>query len=236
MARRKQAKPVDPATAAKAQKMIANVRAHYDRGRRANAPDCELSTVEFAAANGVNMYTMRKDRRFARLYTEDEVAALLELRRPNGLPLHWGHVGYLLQVQDANKRRKFEERAARAGWSAQQLRVAIQGKFGGRGSGHGSRIKPPTNAEAGLLQLVHDSELVRSRCRIVMEKLVGERTISARLSKQAESTAGELEQLEKVIRKARKELDEVAKRLATRKRTGKKNVTKKAGGRKKGGG
>jgi len=230
MARRKQTNSVDPATEAKAQRMVANARAHYDRGRRANAPDCELSTVEFAAANGVNMYTMRKDRRFARLYTEDEVGALLELRRPNGLPLHWGHVGYLLQVQDANKRRQFEQRAAREGWSAQQLRVAIQGKFGGRGSGHGSRIKRPTNAEAGLLQLVEESEGMRGRCRVVMEKVAETGKVSARLSKQAESTAGELSQLEKVIRKARKELDEVAKRPATRKRTGK----KKAGGRKKG--
>ena len=63
-----------------------------------------------------------------------------------------------------------------------------------------------------------------------MEKLVGERTISARLSKQAETTGEELERLEKVIRKARKELEELAKRPATRKKAGKKKVTKKAGG------
>lgn len=180
MAKRPTAKPTDPpdpATEAKAQRMISNVRSHYDRGRRANSSDSELSTVEFAAANGVNVYTMRKDRRFARLYSEDQVTVLLALRRPNGLPLHWGHVEYLLQIEGADERRKFGERAARQGWSAQQLRVAIQGKFGGKGSGHGSRIKPPANAEAGLLQLIEASEGMRARCRVVMEKLAqaGER-------------------------------------------------------------
>jgi hypothetical protein len=238
MAKRPTAKPTDPpdpATEAKAQRMISNVRSHYDRGRRANSSDSELSTVEFAAANGVNVYTMRKDRRFARLYSEDQVTVLLALRRPNGLPLHWGHVEYLLQIEGADERRKFGERAARQGWSAQQLRVAIQGKFGGKGSGHGSRIKPPANAEAGLLQLIEASEGMRARCRVVMEKLAQAGNVSARLARQAAVTAEELQLLETVVRKARKELEELAERPGTKKKTAKKTAAKgKAGSRRRG--
>jgi len=48
-------KTIDPAVAAKAQRLIDNIRRLYKLGRRANSPKNNLSTEDFAAANGIDM-------------------------------------------------------------------------------------------------------------------------------------------------------------------------------------
>jgi hypothetical protein len=162
--------------------MIDRIRWFYNLGQRANSEANRLSTNDFAAANAVNAYTLRTARRFAREYTKKELDELCSFRRPNGLPLHWGHVHYLLGTRNKNDRRRFQARAAKEGWSAQQLRVAIQQEYGARGPKHGRGLKRPSSPSAGLFQLVAESEQWRSRCDMVLD-MIQQGPKSRRMSK-----------------------------------------------------
>ncbi len=104
------------ATEAKAVQMVKRLEDRYRLGKQAD--QTQLSLTEFAAGNGLSTHTVRRLRRLAREYTPSEYAELCALRRPGGLPLHVGHLPYLLVVSDKREREKLQRRAAREGWSA----------------------------------------------------------------------------------------------------------------------
>lgn len=78
---------------------------------------------------------MRKRKRFAREYRLGDLKAQ-RTPRPNGLPLHWGHVNYLLTPEDKTKREAVQERAIGEGWTAPQRYAAIRAKWP-KDDGHG---------------------------------------------------------------------------------------------------
>lgn len=204
---------LDPAIEAKARRMIDNIRRFYRLGQRANLQEKDLSTAEFAAANGVNIYTMRTARRFAREYDEQALDELCSVRRPNGLPLHWGRAHYLL-TSPRGKRRSFAKKAAKEGWGAQQLRVAIQAEC--RRGGHkkrsgGRRMKEPVSAEAGVLQLIADSELWCRRAELAQQKVEEETSPSAALRTRIADTAAKLQVVETAAKQVRKALESIAR-------------------------
>ena len=162
---------MDPAIEAKSLRMIGNIRRFYQLGERANSGNSTLSTADFAVANGVNIYTMRTARRFARRYTKREVNELCSLRRPNGLALHWGHIQSLLPVTAKRGRQQFQRKAAKENWSAQQLQRVLQQKYGLRGHCHGRGMKKPANLSAGLQLLIAEGKLWRRRCVLVMQEV-----------------------------------------------------------------
>lgn len=200
-----QMKP-DPATTGKAKRMVDRLRAHHALGRQAN--ESQLSTREFADKHGYNEHTMRKIRAFAREYDANGLDRLCALRRPNGLPLQWGHIPYLLTIKDRRQRLRIQERAAREGWTAPILNAAIPSKFRSA-AGHGRTMHRPATAVDGLRQLKTQSEIWLRRCSVNMEAVRAEvagkhagsdfRALTAEL-------ADVLDRIEKLAQSTRKEL------------------------------
>jgi hypothetical protein len=87
------------------------------------------STVDLAVKKGIGINTAFKARAFARHYTQRELEALCRLRRPDGLPLNWAYVPYLLTVKDKRQRAQFEKQAAKIGWTAPELYAEIRRKL-----------------------------------------------------------------------------------------------------------
>lgn len=197
---------LDPATEAKATQMVEKLRHHYDLGQRALRS--EMSTKDFAEANGVNENTLRKIKAFANAYSPPEVNELLALRRPNGLPLHWGFLPILLVIDDPAQRKKMAERAARHGWTSPELHAEIPKKYRTKNA-HGRSMKKPTTPEAGLKQLMAEAQMWIRRCDVVMMEVRNKpstrRNASrARVVSDAESNLRELE------KRAAKAADELA--------------------------
>ncbi len=119
--RRPRRKPVDPATAARADRIIEEVRAWYRRGQQAlgleGAQDVGQAMQTLSAEVGTTPATMRRARQFARVYTEKHLEALLKLRTPKGLPLGWSHVQELISVKAPAERARLRKLAAKDGWT-----------------------------------------------------------------------------------------------------------------------
>lgn len=164
---------LDPATAAKAARMEKRLRHHHALGRKANGTGNGLSVEDLTSQYAINEHTLRKIRAFAREYTQKDLDELCKLRRPNGLPLQWGHIPYLLIVKDKQERKRLQERAAREGWTAPMLNAAIPQKYR-LASGHGRTMAPPASLEAGLQQLILEGEHWARRCSLVMQRLQAE--------------------------------------------------------------
>ena len=196
----------DPATIAKAARMEQRLRDHYAMGQKAKK--AKISTKDFAAKHGYNEHTMRKIRAFANGYTAEDLEELCALRRPNGLPLQWGHIPYLLTVKNGKERLKLQQQAIREGWTAPRLNAAIPKKNPSAPS-HGRRTHRPATAAEGLTQHKADSELWLRRCNVVME-VVGAAGAKIRVAGMKDAIAGlavALGQVEQRARAVRRKLE-----------------------------
>ena len=188
--------------------MIDRVRRYHKLGHKAN--DQGSSSEKTAALHGVGISTARKAKDFARKYSESEVEALLRLRRSTGLPLHWGHVWFLLTVPcpssaDKGSREKLQAEAAKKDWTATQLYRQIKRRF--------SRNRRWTFEDRGVGGRKHRGEpgspeflqsLIESAGRLTrgLEQL-DSITRSRSHSKELESC---LTALEQTVRRVRREL------------------------------
>jgi hypothetical protein len=214
MGKRKQTgrgSPVDSAVQAKAEAMIAKIRAHYRRGEEANAAQREGTQFpkEFAAEKGVTLSTLRWEKRFATRYTEPQVKALCRLRRPNGLSLHFGHVMYLLGVEDRAQRRDLERQAAEHGWTAPELNSEIPDEFRHKTEpGHGRPLKKPRSPAAGLRQLRSEADVLVRRCKLITREMTSaaESGLDRALKQEGRATADQLEETAKSARDAARRL------------------------------
>ena len=111
--------------------------------------------------------TMRQACRFAKLYaSEKDLKELCALRRPNGLPLQWGHVPLLLTVKDQSERREFQQRAADEGWTAPQLYAEIRRSRGVSTNSHAGRpVNKPTSPESCLRRIIADAKPWIRQCQ-----------------------------------------------------------------------
>jgi hypothetical protein len=149
---------VDPIMEARAEKSVANLREHYERGQKANRDAEKYSPRELAQRFKINSHTLRKERRFARRYSETELEELLSLRRPDGMPVHWGHVIYLITINRKSDRKRLQNQVAKEGWQAPELYAAIQKQYQD-GSGRGGRpVKIPQSAQGKLRLMVEETE------------------------------------------------------------------------------
>lgn len=121
-----------PATTSRAQevrarRMTDKLRGYHEIGREAN--ERTFSTVELAAKHGLSVSTMRKAREFAREYSKSHLERLCRRRRRgesgDGLPLHWGHVQYLL-IAAPEDRAQLEEQACENNWTSEALYAEIR--------------------------------------------------------------------------------------------------------------
>jgi hypothetical protein len=148
----------DPIKKARAQKTIQNVREHWVRGAKANAEREKHTPRELSERFKVNYHTLRKERRFARHYSEKDLEELLRLRRPNGTPLHWGHVMYLITVPHKKDRRELQKKAAKEGWSSPDLCKVVQQRYPDRVVRGGRPQKIPSTREGGVRLMIEETD------------------------------------------------------------------------------
>lgn len=75
----------------------------------------ELRAVE----SGITLQELHQRRRFAFLFTDNDLERLCQ----HETPLSWSTVKWLLRVDDRKERRQLEQRAARNGWTATELKA-----------------------------------------------------------------------------------------------------------------
>ena len=96
---------------------------------------------QLAVALDASPDLLYKSAAFFREYSEEEFAALLELRTATGSGLTWTHVIQLLPVMDHKQRTRLQEMAARNNWTSDELRQAV--------TEHMAKIRPPRKEGAG---------------------------------------------------------------------------------------
>jgi hypothetical protein len=84
-----------------------------------------------------------------------------------GMPLHWGHVIYLITLNRKPDRRRLQKQVAREGWSAPDLYVAIRREFHKESDRGGRPVKVPHSAEAKLRLLYHETNRWLARYRAI---------------------------------------------------------------------
>ena len=178
----------------KATRMAGRLRQYYQLGQAASSTD--QSARDFAAAHGVGEHLMRKFKRFAREYTPRDLEALCDTVRPNGLPLQWGHVNYLLGIHDKQQRLAMQRKAIEHGWTAPQLNIEIRKKFGTE-NGHGRPMAKPATPVVGLQQLMAEAEMWIRRCDVVMIEVQQAKSPSRELRRQAERASDVLQKMKR---------------------------------------
>lgn len=172
---------LSPAIKAKAERIVQRLRDIHKTGQRAKVAQDEndVSTEIFADQEGLNAGTLRRWKKFAELYSVEpgtgraglsEFDILCALRRPNGLPLHWGYLPYLLSVMKTKTRREMAQKAADEGWSPARLHAEIREKEK-RPRGHGRSVTIPTRLEDGHRLVLRESELWLARAKKLVKKL-----------------------------------------------------------------
>ena len=192
-----------PAVAVRAKRMADRLRQYYRLGQGANASD--KSCREFAEVHAVSEHLMRKLKRFVCAYSPDELEDLCSNTRPNGLPLQWGHVNYLLSIHDKKRRGEMQQRATANGWTAPQLNAAIRKKFGTE-KGHGRPMTRPTSLAAGLQQLMAEAEIWIRRCEVVVPHVQDMARPSRELRQQATEAVEVLQKIKQVASLAKRRL------------------------------
>lgn len=171
--------------------MEKSLRNLYAIGQSANLAQKsrKRSTGDFAKARGLSEDTVRKLKKFANVYRdrsvkpagtekpkdrrkrlkgweETELDDLCRLRRPSGLPLHFGHVPSLLSIRKGDQRVEAARLAAKNGWSQAQLESYVRTRAQ-RPPGHGRRLKSPPIGKSGLQFIVRDAERLMRRIELV---------------------------------------------------------------------
>ena len=122
---------------------------------------------EVAEELKTNPNTLRKQRQFAKLYSISEFNELGRLRRSDGMPLHWGHVVFLITVSKKKNRRRLQRQAVAEDWSAAQLLQMIRNERNPKTGSGGRKIKKPSTAAGQLRQMHEETKMWLRRCEEV---------------------------------------------------------------------
>jgi len=152
--------------------IAARVRKYHERGKRlleqSTRAGANQSVPDFADVPGPSQASIRvyekECRRFARVYTSEELEELLKLRsKKHGTPLGWGIVRKLMAVEDKKIRRKLELRAAKESWSVRQTEAIIRERVFKTKRSKGARpVVEPKNLTELLQRLeIHTGESQR---------------------------------------------------------------------------
>jgi hypothetical protein len=165
----------------KAERSLQRLRENYAIGQQANLAESQrgVSTAMFAEENDLNEATLKKHKRFARLYSDQpgsgqdglsQFEEFCEIRRADGLPLHSGYLGVLMSIEDPALRHHWAEMAAANDWSAQRLQEEIKQRAH-RPPGHGRPIQSPATTLDGLQHVLRDGKLWLKRTTALAESL-----------------------------------------------------------------
>jgi hypothetical protein len=128
--------------------MVARVREKYKKGQELNDPSTkdranrsEPDPSDTSGPSEASKLVYENEcRRFANVYSSDELEALLKLRTTkDSMPLGWGIIRKLMAVIDKALRRKLELRAADESWSVRQIDAVIHEEVHGTKRSKGAR-------------------------------------------------------------------------------------------------
>lgn len=98
--------------------------------------------------------TLRKAASFAKLYTEEQLNELIELKNDEtGYQLNWGHVSFLLTLPTSRQRQRFAGTAVNRMLDPPALHDEIK-RVTERAPGHGRRHEMPKTVPAQLAQIL----------------------------------------------------------------------------------
>jgi hypothetical protein len=151
--------------------MEALLRKKYAEGKRlleqpnrAGAKQSESTSTDVEGPSPASKSVHESERRrFARVYTSEELEELLRLRtKKQGTPLGWGIVLKLMAVENKNKRRKLELKAADKSWSVRDTATFLRENVFKKKRSKGAR---PLAQPKNLFELVHrlDVDVEKSR-------------------------------------------------------------------------
>jgi hypothetical protein len=159
----------------KKNQILARLRLYHRIGRTANrnanklhsAMPSEEIVLRFAQEDGINEVSLRKARAFAREYDAADLDEFCGLRRPNGQPLHWGHVPYLLLAENKKHRKALQRQVAKYGWTPPQLYAEIRRQRPEPKRRGGRPLKKLTSPGEALTQLIAAARLWLKRRELV---------------------------------------------------------------------
>lgn len=132
------------------------------------------------AALSTQARTLRACVRFVEHFSEAELDDLIRLEhRTTKFRLHWGHVRYLLTVEDRQDRSNWSRQAVQNGWDPDALHAAIKKRYRRRG-GHGRSHAVPEGLASQLGQFLKYSQTWRDKHEQVW--VGGEHNILSRLA------------------------------------------------------
>src|SRR5205085_8536613 len=143
-------------------------------GMEANQQGSANSIQRICERHRLNISTVRKAREFARKYSRAELQKFCALKRRNGLPLHWGHVIFLLSMPcgtsaERARRQEFQKETANNSWTSPQMYATIKVRFPNKrqerpGSPAGRKRKPLGRPEEAVQMLKDRARELLGRC------------------------------------------------------------------------
>ena len=119
----------------------------------------DKSPTDLAKAHLITADNARKARKFAELFTPEDLAACYPQRVGVGKALTWTHIRHLVSVEDSKKRRKLVRTAVDEFWTVSRLGQEIRIAVGTRATRRlGRRATPAPTIEHALLELQQLSE------------------------------------------------------------------------------
>jgi hypothetical protein len=122
----------------------------YGQGRMT-----EITTALGKPENFAN--DLWKCRDFYWVYDRDEVKSLRNRNSTEDFQITWTHIVRLLAVEDAAKRRQFQDECFGRCWTTDELQRAVN-DFQGRRSFGGRSFARPKTLDAGLRQIIDESQ------------------------------------------------------------------------------
>jgi hypothetical protein len=184
--------------------MLGRIREAHRLGKVIiDARDQKAKIKELMEQHGLCASTVQKWRLFHEQYSKEELEELCALRRPNGLPLHWGYLPYLLTVHDKRARARIQAEAADKGWPEAVMYAAIKER----------KIGNPTPKRAGRKRKEPDDPVEKVQARLLQAaRLVG-------LCELASADLKELKVNAKAARALREQVDALGNALAVVRRS-----------------
>jgi len=158
--------------------------------------------LELAANHGFQRDTVDKARRFAELYSAEELDELCGQRGPDGSVLGWGHVAQLLRVRNSRSRKALQRKAVKEAWSSRQLSAEISRRFGKKSSGGRKPIAAKSSGDVRHQILTRCEQWDRWQSGII-EILDSENGEITSVRKELASVSRALKRLEKAVERVK---------------------------------
>ena len=191
----------------RAEEKAREVRKYHAIGRRALGKPVDgrasraVPIADLAAEAGVGASVIRRAKRFAAAYGEEDLERLLDRRDARGHALSWSAVQVLLQVAEKPRRLKLQRLAVDEGWSIHDLRDRTGAGRPGQGGRKHALIR---GDDLALPRLIRRCTSWRRSCW----DLGGVAGIMAALRRLMES-GGDPERLGEIVERATSELEAI---------------------------